>query len=83
MNEVKIISPWMTTSELSEYLKINKTTIYRFVRTRRIPCYRINKSIRFRLDEIDRWTREFFIDVHPLFKKRAEDLAKKKLMATG
>ena len=45
----------MDIKELSAYLKIPKTTLYRLAREGRIPRQKIGRHWRFRKEAIDRW----------------------------
>ena len=45
----------LTIEELSIYLKIPKSTLYKVVREGRIPCQKIGRHWRFRKAAIDRW----------------------------
>ena len=45
----------MTIEELSEYLKIPKSTLYKQVQERKIPGQKIGKQWRFSRAAIDRW----------------------------
>ena len=45
----------MDINELSAYLKIPKTTLYRLAREGRIPRQKIGRHWRFRKEAIDRW----------------------------
>jgi excisionase family DNA binding protein len=45
----------MTVKELAEYINVKEKTIYNFVEKRLIPHYRLNRIIRFRKKEIDKW----------------------------
>jgi len=42
-------------TELAEYLKVNKQTIYNWVNKKEIPFTKIGDLLRFDKDEIDRW----------------------------
>lgn len=46
---------FLTVRELSRFLKISKTTIYRLIQKREIPFYRFNGVIRFFKKDIERW----------------------------
>lgn len=46
---------FLTTKEISEMLSLSKGTIYRMVRDKKIPHYKINNELRFKLDEITKW----------------------------
>jgi|SRR5579871_825445 len=48
----------LTVAELSQYLQIHRTTIYRMIRQGRIPCFRVGSDWRFSLEAIEQWQRE-------------------------
>ena len=45
----------LTIEDLSGYLKISKSTLYKLVREGVIPCQKIGRHWRFRKKAIDRW----------------------------
>ena len=45
----------LTIEDLSDYLKISKSTLYKLVREGSIPCQKIGRHWRFRKEAIDRW----------------------------
>jgi len=45
----------LTIDELSVYLKIPKSTLYKVVREGKIPCQKVGRHWRFRKEAIDRW----------------------------
>jgi excisionase family DNA binding protein len=45
----------LTIEELSVYLKISKSTLYKLVREGKIPSQKIGRHWRFRKVAIDRW----------------------------
>jgi excisionase family DNA binding protein len=45
----------LTIEELSIYLKIPKSTLYKLVREGKIPCQKIGRHWRFHKDAVDRW----------------------------
>ena len=45
----------LTIQELSEYLKVPKSTLYKLVREGRIPSQKIGRHWRFRKGAIDHW----------------------------
>ena len=45
----------LTIEELSTYLKIPKSTLYKIVREGKVPCQKIGRHWRFRKEAIDRW----------------------------
>ena len=45
----------LTVVEISDYLKIPKSTIYKLVREGKIPAQKIGRHWRFRKEAIDLW----------------------------
>jgi excisionase family DNA binding protein len=45
----------MTLEELSDYLKIPKSTLYKLAQTGKIPCQKVGRQWRFRKEAIDNW----------------------------
>jgi len=45
----------LTIAELSDYLKIPKSTLYKLVREGKIPSQKIGRHWRFRKEAIDQW----------------------------
>lgn len=48
----------MNIDELSTYLKISKSTLYKLVREGKIPSQKIGRHWRFRKETIDTWLAE-------------------------
>jgi excisionase family DNA binding protein len=48
----------LTIAELSEYLKIPRSTLYRLAKEGKIPGQKIGKHWRFLKSRIDRWLEE-------------------------
>jgi len=48
----------MTIEELSTYLKIPKSTLYKLVREGKVPSQKVGRHWRFRKEAIDRWLDE-------------------------
>ena len=48
----------LTINELSIYLKIPKSTLYKIVREGKVPCQKIGRHWRFRKGAIDNWLEE-------------------------
>jgi excisionase family DNA binding protein len=48
----------LTIEELSNYLRISKSTLYKLVREGRIPCQKVGRHWRFRKQAIDVWLQE-------------------------
>ena len=47
----------VTVKDLAKYLHCHQSTIYRLVKRREIPGFRLGGGWRFKLDEIDSWCR--------------------------
>ena len=45
----------LSVGDLSEYLNIKKSTIYRLVENGKLPHYRIGRLIRFKQGDVDAW----------------------------
>lgn len=45
----------MTVKEVSDYLHVHPSTIYRLIKRRQIPAFRIGSDWRFNIETIDRW----------------------------
>ena len=45
----------LTVRELSEYLRVHPTTVYRLLRAKQLPGFRVGSEWRFSVDMIDRW----------------------------
>jgi excisionase family DNA binding protein len=45
----------LTVRELSEYLRVHPTTVYRLLRAKQLPGFRVGSEWRFSIDVIDRW----------------------------
>jgi len=45
----------LTVSELSEYLHVHRTTIYRLLKRGQLPGFRIGSDWRFSVEAIDEW----------------------------
>ncbi len=48
----------MTAKEVAEYLRVHPSTIYRQLRLRSIPAFKVGADWRFNRDSIDRWMLE-------------------------
>ena len=48
----------MTVKELSDYLKVHPSTIYRQLKRGRLPAFKVGSDWRFNIESIDRWRLE-------------------------
>ncbi len=46
---------FFTVDEVSKYLRIPKSTTYKLSMSKRIPCFKAGKQLRFRKRSIDKW----------------------------
>ena len=54
----EVPSRLMTVRDLSQYLHVHTSTIYRMSRQREIPAFRIGSDWRFNIESVDRWCSE-------------------------
>ncbi|MBV8892805.1 MAG: helix-turn-helix domain-containing protein [Acidobacteria bacterium] len=47
----------MTVKEVAEYLHVHPSTVYRLLKTSRLPAFKVGSDWRFNVEEIDRWRR--------------------------
>ena len=52
----------LTIDELSSYLKISKSTLYKLAREGKVPRQKVGRHWRFRKQAIDRWLEEMHAD---------------------
>lgn len=45
----------LTVQEVSDYLRVHPSTIYRMLKKKEIPAFRVGSDWRFTIDAIDRW----------------------------
>jgi excisionase family DNA binding protein len=48
---------WLTISEIAEYLRVSKETIYKLAQQSKIPASKLGNQWRFRRDLVDEWLR--------------------------
>jgi len=46
---------WLDFKELTSYLKMPRSTLYRLVQNNQLPGHKVGRSWRFDREEIDRW----------------------------
>jgi len=45
----------LTLREVANLLRVSEKTVRRWVASRRIPCLRLGRAIRFRVGDVSRW----------------------------
>ena len=45
----------MTTRELADYLHVHPSTLYKLLRRRQVPAFRVGSDWRFNKSQIDQW----------------------------
>ncbi|MBF6568172.1 MAG: helix-turn-helix domain-containing protein [Candidatus Binataceae bacterium] len=58
----------LTVREVSEYLRVHPSTIYRLLRQRQLPAFRVGSDWRFNVEAIDRWRAEMEESGKPIEK---------------
>jgi excisionase family DNA binding protein len=48
----------MTLEEVAEFLHVHPSTIYRLLKDKRIPAFKIGSDWRFNLESIEKWVKE-------------------------
>lgn len=51
------MTEWLTLSELASYIKSGRSTIYRWIHEKRIPCAKVGRGYRFDRNEVDEWVK--------------------------
>lgn len=51
-------SELMTVAETCRYLKITPRTLYRYLRNRQIPAFKLGKEWRFVRSDLEQWIRD-------------------------
>ena len=52
-----IIEKWSTLKEVQEYLGVGRETILQWIAKRNMPAYKVGRLWKFKLSEVDDWTR--------------------------
>ncbi len=50
---------FMLVAELEDYLRISKWTIYRWIKEKGFPVYKIGGKNLYRKNEVDEWVKQF------------------------
>jgi excisionase family DNA binding protein len=52
------MSTVLTLEEVAEFLRVHPSTIYRLIKKRSIPAFKIGSDWRFNQESIERWMKE-------------------------
>lgn len=66
----------MTVPEVAIYLKLHPTTLYRLIRRKAVPAFRIGSDWRFNVEEIDVWLSELSGQAEGVVKRPSNDRRK-------
>lgn len=56
--EDSTLERWYSIEEITEYLRISKYTVYRWIEKRGMPAYKIGGCWKFKLSEIEEWIKQ-------------------------
>jgi excisionase family DNA binding protein len=48
----------LTLEDVAEFLKVHPSTVYRLLKNRSIPAFKVGSDWRFNQDSIERWIKE-------------------------
>lgn len=49
---------WLTVDDVAAHLQVSRDTVYRWVDKRGMPVYRVGRTLRFRMADVDRWVEQ-------------------------
>jgi excisionase family DNA binding protein len=52
------MSTVLTLDEVAEFLRVHPSTVYRLVKKRHIPAFKMGSDWRFNLESVERWVKE-------------------------
>jgi len=55
MAKITATTPFLTMHETAEHFCVTVTTLYRWVKDKKIPCYKVGRSYRFKKSELELW----------------------------
>ena len=55
MHESGLMANVLTLEEAAEFLKVHPSTIYRLVKNRNLPAFKVGSDWRFNLESLNRW----------------------------
>lgn len=61
-----------TLQELAKYLKVDKRTVYRMVKSKQLPAFKVRNQWRFKKDAIDKWIEANNVTVNDTVNNKVE-----------
>ncbi|HEY2524196.1 MAG TPA: helix-turn-helix domain-containing protein [Candidatus Binataceae bacterium] len=58
----------MTVQDVSAYLRVHPSTVYRLLKRNELPAFRVGSDWRFNIEAIDRWRSQMEAGAHVLDK---------------
>ena len=58
----------MTVQDVSTYLRVHPSTVYRLLKRNELPAFRVGSDWRFNVEAIDRWRSQMEAGAHVLDK---------------
>ncbi len=62
MRSIKMVSDILTLQEVAEYLKVDERTVYRMVKSKQLPAFKVRNQWRFKKEAIDNWIQKSNIE---------------------
>lgn len=62
----------LTLQEVAKYLKVDERTIYRMVKSKQLPAFRVRNQWRFKKDAIDKWIEANNVTVNDTVNNKVE-----------
>lgn len=59
----------MTVQEVSDYLRVHPSTVYRLLKRNELPAFRVGSDWRFNIEAIDRWRAQMESGAQVLIKQ--------------
>jgi len=63
-----VVQPVMTVQDVSAYLRVHPSTVYRLLKRHELPAFRVGSDWRFNVEAIDRWRSQMESRAHVLDK---------------
>ncbi len=55
LQDLYLMAKWLKLKEAADYLKMGRSTLYKFVGEGTIPAHKIGREWRFDAEELDKW----------------------------